>query len=142
MTGRALASLTKDGATALKTTLSKFSIDESRCMSIISIFGIDMKSVSIKLLIAISCVVSSSSVLALKGFDSKDTSIGSSEKSIEIRRSNDDGTRSKIRGEVDSQGDFRGRDVNGNKYRGSIDDDGYGKIKDADGNSYKVKPRY
>lgn len=111
-------------------------------MSIISIFGIDMKSVSIKLLIAISCVVSSSSVLALKGFDSKDTSIGSSEKSIEIRRSNDDGTRSKIRGEVDSQGDFRGRDVNGNKYRGSIDDDGYGKIKDADGNSYKVKPRY
>ena len=81
------------------------------------------------------------STFALKGFDSRDRSTGSDNQSIDLRRDNPDGSRSRIRGDVDSQGDFRGRDRDGNRYRGSIDDDGYGKIKDKDGNSYKVKPR-
>lgn len=94
-----------------------------------------------KALILVITVITSTSSFALKGFDSKDRSIGSDDKSIDIRRDNSDGTRSKIRGEIDSQGDFRGRDRDGSRYKGNIDDDGYGKIKDADGNTYKVKPR-
>lgn len=87
-------------------------------------------------------VITSTSSFALKGFDSRDRSIGSENKSIEIRRENSDGTNSKIRGEVDSSGDFRGRDRDGNRYKGTVDSDGYGKIRDSDGNTTKVKPRY
>ncbi len=93
-------------------------------------------------MLLVATVSASTSVFALKGFDSRDRSIGSDNQSIDLRRDNPDGSRSRIRGEVDSQGDFRGRENNGNRYRGTIDEDGYGKIKDRDGNTYKVKPRY
>ncbi len=95
-----------------------------------------------KVLLVAAAVSTSTSSFALKGFDSRDRSIGSDNQSIDLRRDNPDGSRSRIRGEVDSQGDFRGRDRDGNRYRGNIGDDGYGKIKDSDGNSYKVKPRF
>lgn len=58
---------------------------------------------------------------------------------VEIRKGS---SGDKIRGEVDSSGDFRGRDREGKRYKGTIDSDGYGKIKDSDGNTTKVKPRY
>jgi hypothetical protein len=95
-----------------------------------------------KVLFLVVAAITSTSSFALKGFDSSNRSIGSEDKSIEIRRENSDGTRSKIRGEVDSSGDFRGRDREGNRFKGSIDSDGYGKIRDSDGNTTKVKPRY
>jgi hypothetical protein len=60
---------------------------------------------------------------------------------VEIRNGRYGSTESRIRGEVDSDGSFRGRDTNGNRYRGNIDEDGYGRIRDIDGNTYRVKPR-
>jgi hypothetical protein len=47
----------------------------------------------------------------------------------------------KFRGEIDSYGDVRLRDLNGNVLRGNIDKDGYGTLRDVDGNIIKVKPR-
>ncbi len=80
---------------------------------------------------------------ALKGFDTTSKYSGNTNttQEIEIRNDRSRTSESRIRGEVDSSGDFRGRDVNGNRFKGSIDEDGYGKIRDSEGNTYKVKPR-
>ena len=86
-------------------------------------------------------LTASTSTFALRGLDSKDRSIGSTNQPIELRRDSLDGSRTKIKGEVNSDGDFRGKDSNGNRYRGNIGSDGSGKIKDEEGNSYKVKSR-
>jgi hypothetical protein len=82
-------------------------------------------------------------VFALQNFDRNGglTSGSAKDREVEIRHKDANGNGSKIRGDVDSFGDFRGRDRDGNRYKGSIDEDGYGKIRDGSGNSFKVRPR-
>lgn len=94
------------------------------------------------LVISIVSVISSSNLAASPLSELLTPSISMSGRSIEIRRNNSHGSRSTIRGDLESDGSFKGRDRDGNKYKGDIDDDGYGKLKDSDGNTFKVKPRY
>jgi hypothetical protein len=60
---------------------------------------------------------------------------------IEMRRRYDYDPANKYRGEIDSYGSVRMRNLNGDILRGHIDNDGYGRLYDLNGNSYRVKPR-
>lgn len=60
---------------------------------------------------------------------------------IEMRKKYDYDPANKYRGEIDSDGSVRMRNLNGDRLRGTIDSDGYGKLRDQDGNTYRVKPR-
>ena len=84
-------------------------------------------------------VSASASNAQMNSTDTRRSGRGIDAQEVEIRKGS---SGDKIRGEVDSSGDFRGRDRDGNRYKGSIDSDGYGKLKDSDGNTIKVKPRY
>lgn len=60
---------------------------------------------------------------------------------IEMRRRNDFDPSNKFRGEIESDGTVRMRNLNGDRLRGEIDSDGYGRLRDQDGNTYRVRPR-
>ena len=47
----------------------------------------------------------------------------------------------KFRGEVDSSGDVRMRNYDGDRLRGNIDKDGYGTLRNDDGDRIRVRPR-
>jgi hypothetical protein len=47
----------------------------------------------------------------------------------------------KFRGEVDSSGDVRMRNYNGDRLRGNIDKDGYGTLRNDDGDRIRVRLR-
>lgn len=68
-------------------------------------------------------------------------SIGGS-RSIEMQKKYDYDITNKYRGEIDSYGNVRLRNYNGEILRGNIDRNGYGTLKDYNGNLYKVKPGY
>ena len=68
------------------------------------------------------------------------SSIGGST-DIEMRKKYDYDPANKYRGEIDSDGSVRMRNMNGDRLRGTIDSDGYGRLRDQDGNTYKVRPR-
>jgi len=48
----------------------------------------------------------------------------------------------KYRGEIDSYGNVRLRNYNGDTLRGNIDQNGYGTLRDYNGNIYKIRPGY
>jgi tetratricopeptide (TPR) repeat protein len=60
---------------------------------------------------------------------------------IEARRQGDYDPANRYRGEIETNGDVRMRDVNGNVLRGNVDQDGSGRVRDSDGNAYQVRPR-
>lgn len=60
---------------------------------------------------------------------------------IEMRKKYDYDPSNKYRGEIDSDGSVRMRNMNGDRLRGTIDSDGYGRLRDQDGNTYRVRPR-
>ena len=60
---------------------------------------------------------------------------------IEMRRRNDFDPSKRFRGEIESDGTVRMRNLNGDRLRGEIDSDGYGRLRDQDGNTYRVRPR-
>ncbi|GMV69207.1 MAG: hypothetical protein AMXMBFR76_16460 [Pseudomonadota bacterium] len=68
------------------------------------------------------------------------SSIGGST-DIEMRKKYDYDPSSKYRGEIDSDGSIRMKNMNGDILRGTIDSDGYGRLRDQDGNTYRVRPR-
>ena len=68
------------------------------------------------------------------------SSIGGSTE-IEMRKKFDYDPANKYKGEIDSDGSVRMRNMNGDRLRGTIDSDGYGRLRDQDGNTYRVKPR-
>lgn len=68
------------------------------------------------------------------------SSIGGST-DIEMRKKYDYDPAHKYRGEIDSDGSVRMRNMNGDRLRGTIDSDGYGRLRDQDGNTYRVRPR-
>ena len=69
-----------------------------------------------------------------------DSSIGGSTE-IEMRRKQDDNPFNKFRGEVESDGSIRMINVNGERLRGEIDSNGDGKLRDQEGNTYQIQPR-
>lgn len=66
-------------------------------------------------------------------------SIGGSTE-IEMRPKYDYDPANKYRGEIESDGYVRTRNMNGDTLRGSIDSDGYGRLRDDDGNTIRVTP--
>lgn len=72
--------------------------------------------------------------------DSNGSSLGGSTE-IEMRKKYDYDPSSKYRGEIDSTGSVRMRNMEGDILRGTIDNDGYGRLRDQDGNTYRVRPR-
>ena len=60
---------------------------------------------------------------------------------IEMRRRNDFDPSNRFRGEIETDGTVRMRNLNGDRLRGEIDSDGYGRLRDQDGNTYRVRPR-
>jgi hypothetical protein len=72
--------------------------------------------------------------------DAYGSSIGGSTE-IEMRKKYDYDSSNKYRGEIDSDGSVRMRNMDGDRLRGTIDSDGYGRLRDQDGNTYRVKPR-
>jgi hypothetical protein len=60
---------------------------------------------------------------------------------IEMHKKYDYNPANKYRGEIDSDGSVRMRNMNGDRLRGTIDSDGYGRLRDQDGNTYRVRPR-
>lgn len=68
------------------------------------------------------------------------SSIGGSTE-IEVRKKYDYNPSNKYRGEIDSDGSVRMRNMDGDRLRGNIDSDGYGRLRDQDGNTYRVRPR-
>ncbi|MEM4711355.1 MAG: hypothetical protein QXL18_05405 [Candidatus Woesearchaeota archaeon] len=59
---------------------------------------------------------------------------------IEMQKKYDYDISNKYRGEIDSYGNVRLRNLNGDTLRGYIDKDGYGTLRDYNGNIYKVRP--
>lgn len=72
--------------------------------------------------------------------DQYGSSIGGSTE-IEMRKKYDYDPSNKYRGDIDSDGSVRMRNMDGDRLRGTIDSDGYGKLRDQDGNTYRVRPR-
>lgn len=60
---------------------------------------------------------------------------------IEMRMRHDYNPTNRFRGEIESDGSVRMRNLNGERLRGTIDEDGYGRLRDQDGNVYRVRPR-
>lgn len=60
---------------------------------------------------------------------------------IEMREKYNYDPANKYRGEIESDGSVRMRNMNGDVLRGTIDNDGYGRLRDQDGNIYRVKPQ-
>lgn len=76
-------------------------------------------------------------IISDRGYGSSTS--GSTE--IEMRRKYDYDPANKYRGEIDSDGTVRMKNLNGDRLRGTIEKDGYGKLRDEDGNTYRVRPR-
>lgn len=66
-------------------------------------------------------------------------SIGGSTE-IEMRPKYDYDPAHRYRGEIESDGSVRMKNMEGHRLRGSIDSDGYGKLRDEDGNTIRVQP--
>lgn len=60
---------------------------------------------------------------------------------IEMRKKYDYDPTNKYKGEIESDGSVRMRNIDGDRLRGTIDSYGYGSLRDEDGNIYRVKPR-
>ena len=98
-----------------------------------------------RLITGLAFITLSSSVFASDNrYEIKTDSYGSStdeSTEIEMRNKYDYDPADKYRGEIDSDGSVRMRNIDGDRLRGTIDSDGYGTLRDEDGNTYRVKPR-
>lgn len=94
--------------------------------------------------IGLAVLILSSSAFADDQFEIRKDPYGSSyggSTEIEMRKKFDYDPSSKYRGEVDSDGSVRMKNLDGDRLRGNIDKDGYGTLRDYDGNTYKVRPQ-
>lgn len=97
-----------------------------------------------RLIIGLAFIALSSSAFADDRYEIKTDPYGSStggSTEIEMRKKYDYDPASKYRGEIDSDGSVRMRNMDGDRHRGTIDNDGYGRLRDQDGNTYRVRPR-
>ena len=60
---------------------------------------------------------------------------------IEMRQRYDYDPGNRYRGQVDSDGSVRMRNLDGDRVRGNVDSDGYGRLRDQHGNTWRVRPR-
>jgi hypothetical protein len=60
---------------------------------------------------------------------------------IEMRKKYDYDPLNRYRGEIESDGSVRMRNMYGDVLRGTIDSDGYGTLHNMHGNIYRVRPR-
>lgn len=68
-------------------------------------------------------------------------SLGGSEREIEIKEKYNYNPSSTYKGSIDSYGNVRTRNWQGDQLKGNVDDNGYGRLQDSSGNFYRVRPR-
>jgi len=73
-------------------------------------------------------------------FDSDYVDSYGNERDITVKQKYNYDYDKKFKGTIDSDGDVRLRNNNGESLRGNIDEDGYGYLRDQDGNRIRVRP--
>lgn len=68
-------------------------------------------------------------------------SLDGSEREIEIKEKYNYNPSSTYKGNIDSYGNVRTRNWQGDQLKGNVDDNGYGRLQDNSGNFYRVRPR-